>query len=310
MKTGKRGTWLTSPSNGCYQHVPVLSYPERTRFAVAFAATPKVAAAKTKSQEQVYDKLRKRGYVATDSLQHLAHKGRAKVMRQGGAKEFVVITPNGSLQWYTGRPRAEYSGGWFSAKVKEEERMFAEAAKAKMISGLRRRGVQTSEVMTYIVMGHQKVHGCDDVHFNPYAGMTERRTANAMVRDTKAVVAWFDSNKSTWSDQELLDAQQSVRDIQRGPAHWWHTKLVNELLPIELEAVQSWAEREHQAPGSVDMESEGWPSMVRERLTYVTKVTDVGILRKILQFAFYGPVRQGQKWDSVQGVEEESELNL
>lgn len=168
----------------------------------------------------------------------------------------------------------------------------------------RRKGYITpAVVLTYIHMGWRKVAGHH--YYDPYVKLvTDRGRMSAMRRDAENISAWYNENRKHWTDAQCLQAARDILAIQRGPVHWMHTRLRTGLSELHYQAAKSWAAREHDAPGSVNMSAPGLPSTLRAELINLLapclpKGRDVYVtVRDALHFAFYGPTAPGEAWKS------------
>lgn len=114
---------------------------------------------------------------------------------------------------------------------------------------LRRVGVSETSVLTYVTLGRRHVKG--DVFLDPYVKKSPRR----MEDDAHAIANWFNSNRHRWTDDEICHAHEMLISIQHGPVYYWRSLLEENLLPIYLSVAESWADRELEAPGTVDIEA-------------------------------------------------------
>lgn len=114
---------------------------------------------------------------------------------------------------------------------------------------LRRVGVSETSVLTYVTLGRRHAKG--DVFLDPYV----KKSSGRMKNDAHIIANWFNSNRHRWTDDEVCRAHEMLISIQHGPAHYWRSLLEENLLPLHMSAIESWAVREIQTPGSVDMDA-------------------------------------------------------
>jgi hypothetical protein len=166
-----------------------------------------------------------------------------------------------------------------------------------------KRTVLVSEVLGYITTGRRQVQG--DMHLDPYAKYrTVHQLGKAMVRDAHEIASWFNSNFKKWTEDQAIRAYMMIVRIQRGPAHYWKELLRSELSAVDFRAAESWADREHQVPGCVDVDAN---LRLRDAITavlwhkaHLNKTPEpYNGMKDILAIAFYGPTAPGEKWDRV-----------
>lgn len=104
-----------------------------------------------------------------------------------------------------------------------------------------------AQVATYIKLGRQKVMGSAYDTYARYKNPTQ-----AMLKDAMLIASWYNGSKRQWTTEQRVNAFRMIRDIQKGPAFYYHTLLRLNLSVNHMLAAASWANR-HNAGEYVDV---------------------------------------------------------
>lgn len=159
---------------------------------------------------------------------------------------------------------------------------------------LRRKiGIRADEIHNYISIGRARVFG---TQFDLYRDA--KKPDLAMAKDAMIIASWFNANRKKWDDVQMQNVDEMILDIQHGPEAYYRRLLQSELGYLDYLACKSWATREHEVPGCINVDNN---IELRDKIYKVLE--HKGGLRKspepyrrmlgILHLAFFGLAHAG-----------------